>query len=115
MLSRQPCEAPGQGRRSRKILMTAGALCAGLLLRLWFINHAARIAGDTFLYGDIAKNWLTHGVYGFTRDNAAPVPTLIRLPGYPLFIALCFAVLGQEHYGAVLYTQVAIDLLTCLI
>jgi 4-amino-4-deoxy-L-arabinose transferase-like glycosyltransferase len=115
MASRQSCETPEPGYRSHKLLVIFAALCAGLILRLWFINHAARIAGDTFIYGDIAKNWLSHGIYGFTRDNAAPVPTLIRLPGYPLFMALCFAVFGQEHYGAVLYTQVAIDLFTCLL
>jgi hypothetical protein len=115
MESRQSGETPDTGHRSPKLLTIAAALLAGLVLRLWFMNHAARIAGDTFLYGDIAKNWLTHGVYGFSRDNAAPIPTLIRLPGYPLFMAVCFTIFGQEHYGAVLYMQVVIDLLTCLV
>jgi hypothetical protein len=95
--------------------MIAAALCAGLLLRLWFISHAANIAGDTFIYGDIAKTWLSHGIYGFSRENGPPVPTLIRLPGYPLFLAFCFLVFGSEHYGAVLYAQVALDLLTCFV
>ena len=115
MASRQPCEDPVKGHRNSKLFIIIAAIFAGLLLRLWFLKHAALIAGDTFIYGDIAKSWLTHGVYGFSREHSAPVPTLIRLPGYPLFLALSFLIFGQEHYGAVLYTQVIIDLLTCLL
>jgi hypothetical protein len=95
--------------------MIATALGAGLLLRLWFISHAANIGGDTFIYGDIAKTWIAHGIYGFSRESGPPIPTLIRLPGYPLFLAFCFLVFGSEHYGAVLYAQVALDLFTCLV
>jgi 4-amino-4-deoxy-L-arabinose transferase-like glycosyltransferase len=91
------------------------ALALGLVLRIWFISHVARIAGDTLIYGDIAKNWLEHGVYGFSQSAAGPVPTLIRLPGYPLFLALSFRLFGIEHYTAVMYVQVVIDLLTCLL
>ena len=39
--------------------------------------------------------------------------TLIRLPGYPLFLAACFRLFGMENYRAVLYVQLAADLLTC--
>jgi 4-amino-4-deoxy-L-arabinose transferase-like glycosyltransferase len=87
----------------------------GLGLRLWFIAHLARIDGDTLLYGDIAKNWLEHGVYGFTQARIAPRPTLIRLPGYPLFLAACFRIFGIEHYTAVMVVQSVIDLFTCLV
>lgn len=90
-------------------------LMLGLALRLWFIAHLARIDGDTLLYGDIAKNWLEHGVYGFTKVGVIPRPTLIRLPGYPLFLAACFRIFGMEHYTAVMVVQSVIDLLTCLV
>jgi hypothetical protein len=84
----------------------AAALAAGLLLRLWFIRHYALVTGDSLLYGDIAKNWLTHGIYGFGDTTAAGTeivrPTLIRLPGYPIFLAACFRFFGLEHYGAVM-------------
>ena len=103
MLSRLPGEASKKAPARRNLFIILAALGAGLLLRLWFLNHAASIAGDSLVYGDIAKTWLTHGVYGFSREIGPPAPTLIRLPGYPLFMALCFAVFGQEHYGAVLY------------
>jgi hypothetical protein len=95
------------------------ALLAGLLLRLWFIFRFAHIIGDSLVYGDIARNVLEHHVYGFSEmlDGlpAAPHATLIRLPGYPLFLALCFKVFGMEHYTAVMLCQAAIDLLGCLL
>ncbi len=86
----------------------------GAALRLWFMHHYDFINGDGLIYGDIAKNWLLHGVYG--RSSGAQIaPTLIRLPGYPLFLAACFRLFGMEHYRAVLYFQVAIDLFSCLV
>ena len=42
-------------------------------------------------------------------------PTLVRLPGYPAFLAFCFAAFGQQNYQAVLYLQVILDLATCLL
>jgi 4-amino-4-deoxy-L-arabinose transferase-like glycosyltransferase len=96
-------------------LWAALALAAGLVLRLWLVTHAARIDGDTLIYGNIARNWLQHGVYGFTQTTRGITPTLIRLPGYPLFLAACFSIFGLDHYIAVMYVQCVIDLLTCLL
>jgi 4-amino-4-deoxy-L-arabinose transferase-like glycosyltransferase len=90
-------------------------LASGLALRVWFITHVARIDGDTLLYGSIARNWMQHGVYGFAQSINGPVPTLIRLPGYPIFLMACFRIFGVEHYTAVLYLQCVIDLGTCLL
>jgi 4-amino-4-deoxy-L-arabinose transferase-like glycosyltransferase len=103
------------GRQLKPSLYAALALAAGLGLRLWFITHTARVTGDTLLYGNIARNWMQHGVYGFTPAPSVPVPTLIRLPGYPLFLMACFRLFGGDHYTAVMYAQCAIDLCTCLL
>jgi Dolichyl-phosphate-mannose-protein mannosyltransferase len=95
------------------------ALALGTWLRLWFLWHFPQVNGDGLVYGDIAKNWLLHGIYGRTDYVAAGIttvnPTLIRLPGYPLFLAACFRIFGMDHYGAVLYLQVIIDLVSALI
>src|SRR5215470_11720082 len=94
------------------------ALALGTWLRLWFLWHFPQVNGDGLVYGDIAKNWLLHGIYGrtdYTAGVAAIRPTLIRLPGYPLFLAACFRTFGVDHYGTVLYLQVSIDLLSALI
>ena len=101
--------------RLRSWLWTALALTAGLVLRLWFIKHAQRLSGDTLVYGGIARNWMLHGVYGFVDDGGTPQPTLIRLPGYPIFLVACFRLFGMAHYTAVMYVQAVVDLACCLL
>jgi len=99
---------------ARRWLSILLALAAGAALRLWFIHAYPEVDGDPLIYGDIAKNWLQHGIYGLTTDSGIH-PTLIRLPGYPLFLAICFTLFGMEHYHAVMFAQTAIDLGTCLL
>jgi hypothetical protein len=108
-------------------MRVALALAAGAALRLWFIHAYPEVQGDPLIYGDIAKNWMLQGIYGLTGGGAAAPgapaselalgihPTLIRLPGYPLFLILCFRLFGMEHYHAVMFAQTAIDLATCLL
>lgn len=95
-------------------MLVALALAAGAGLRLWFIHAYPEVQGDPLIYGDIAKNWMLHGIYGLTSGTTIH-PTLIRLPGYPLFLMLCFRLFGMEHYHAVMFAQTAIDLGTCLL
>jgi len=103
------------GRQLKTGTHAALAIAAALALRLWFVARVARVGGDTLIYGNIARNWMQHGVYGFTASPGAPVPTLIRLPGYPLFLMACFSIFGVEHYPAVMYVQCVIDLGTCVL
>lgn len=105
--------------RGKRLLAATAALLYGLLLRLWFVHHAPVLSGDAILYGTIARNLLLHHVYGFNQHTTAGQityePTLIRLPGYPLFLALVFRIFGLDNYHAALYLQVAADLLTCIL
>ena len=101
--------------RTRKVWLILLALAMGASLRLWFIHAYPEVEGDSMIYGEIARNWMTHGVYGLTSAPGHFRPTLIRLPGYPLFLALCFLLFGMEHYTAVMLVQVAVDLATCLL
>jgi hypothetical protein len=105
--------------RRRTILSAVFALGAGAVLRLWFIHAFPQIQGDSLLYADIGRNWLTHGSYGRsvvgTGSPSTIAPTLVRLPGYPGFLALCFAAFGKQNYAAVLYLQTMFDLVTCLL
>jgi hypothetical protein len=86
-----------------------------LALRLFFVFFFPRVDGDTLIYGDIAKNWMNHGIYGLTTEQGGVLPTLIRLPGYPAFLAIIFSIAGQEHYTAVMIVQALIDTNTCLV
>jgi 4-amino-4-deoxy-L-arabinose transferase-like glycosyltransferase len=92
------------------LLFTAAAL----LLRLFFIFRFPGVVTDSFVYGDIAKNWLQHGIYGLSGPDEIS-PTYIRLPGYPAFLAFIFAIFGMEHYRAVLFVQMFVDLGTCFL
>jgi 4-amino-4-deoxy-L-arabinose transferase-like glycosyltransferase len=90
------------------------ATVAAVALRLLFIFRFPAVTTDSFVYGDIAKNWLQHGIYGLSGP-AEITPTDIRLPGYPVFLAAVFAVFGMEHYRAVLVVQMLVDIGTCLV
>ncbi len=103
-------------RRTRTWLQLVPALGLGLLLRLWFLHKDPVLTGDPEIYGAIARNLLTHGIYGYhVGVHGTLAPTLIRLPGYPLFLAACFVVFGLGHYYPALLLQIAIDLFGCVL
>jgi len=95
-------------QRNFFLLVTAAALALRLVLYFSF----PQVTGDALIYGDIAKNWLNHGIFGLTHAQGIR-PTWIRLPGYPAFLAACFVLFGREHYHAVLLVQIVIDLVAC--
>ncbi|MGH9497861.1 MAG: ArnT family glycosyltransferase [Terriglobales bacterium] len=90
------------------------AALAGIVLRLFFVFHFPAVVTDSLVYGDIAKNWLRHGVFGLSGINEVS-PTYIRLPGYPAFLAVIFTIFGMENYLAALIVQVFVDIGTCLL
>src|SRR5438045_1983484 len=99
--------------RSNKIFFAMVTLLAAAV-RFFFVLKFPHFSGDSLIYGDIAKNVLLRGSYGLTELDQL-VPTYIRLPGYPLFLAGSFAAFGIEHYNAVRFLQVMVDLGTCFI
>ena len=96
----------------RHFAFFVAATAAAFALRLLFIWKFRFVAGDSFIYGDIAKNWLQHGAFAMTEDAVA-IPTYIRLPGYPAFIALLWKLVGLEHYHAIMIAQMFFDVGTC--
>lgn len=85
---------------------------AAFALRLVFYFRFPHVTGDSLIYGDIARNWLDHGIFGLTHVEGVK-PTWIRLPGYPAFLAVCFALFGRQHYHAVLLIQIVFDIAAC--
>jgi len=71
--------------------------------------------GDPLIYGGLAKNLVLHGSYALTGGGGELCPTLIRLPGYPLFLALCFRFFGMENYVSAAWVQIALELAGCLL
>jgi hypothetical protein len=115
--------APGsqltaRGRRSaglRRVLPAILAVAAGLALRLWMLREFFAVNGDAPVYGGLAKNLLLHGRYALTAPGGEMYSTLIRLPGYPLFLAACFRVFGMENYASAAWAQIALELAGCLL
>jgi 4-amino-4-deoxy-L-arabinose transferase-like glycosyltransferase len=99
-------------RQHRRFFL--GVTLAGLALRLFFFFHFPAITNDSRIYADLATNWLQHGIYGETQQDQI-VPTDARLPGYPAFLAVIFALFGPGNFNAVLLTQIVLDLITCLL
>lgn len=94
------------------------ALLVGLSLRLWFVlKHPANNSGDTPLYEELASNWLQHHIYAIkVGDSLAPVD--LRMPGYPAFLALIYAISHRIAADArlfVMLAQTVVDLCTCLV
>ena len=104
----------GMGR-PMKGLSVALALAGGASMRLWMLKALPQISGDTLLYGGMAKNMLLHGQFVITDGSGVVHETLIRLPGYPLFLALCFRLFGIDNYSAVSYVQIGLELVGCLL
>jgi hypothetical protein len=89
------------------------ALLLGLGLRLIFIWRFPFASGDTPYYEELARNWLYHGVYGFF-SNGHLLPSGVRMPGYPGFLAAIYSVTGPGRY-AVFIVQALVDLMTCIL
>jgi hypothetical protein len=93
------------------------ALVVGLGLRLFFVLRFPANSGDTVLYEQIATNWLKRHVYAMDFHGAV-TPVDLRMPGYPAFLALIYALTGRTGEAArfwVMLAQIAVDLLGCLV
>jgi hypothetical protein len=101
-------------RIARAALRVALPLAAGLALRCWTLRRLFEVNGDSLIYGGIARNLLLHGRYALGGPVGPVDSTLIRLPGYPLFLAACFRIFGMENYFAPCCVAVALDLASCL-
>jgi hypothetical protein len=92
------------------------ALAAGLCLRLFFVLKYPANSGDTVLYEQMATNWLQHHLYAMEVYGRI-TPVDLRMPGYPAFLAIIYALTGGVGENArlwVMIVQSVIDLLSCL-
>lgn len=93
------------------------ALVVGACLRLFFVLRFPSTSGDTVLYDQLASNWLKFGK--LAMDIAGqPTPVDLRMPGYPAFLALVYALTRRTGDSArlpVMLAQVVVDLATCVV
>lgn len=97
------------------VLSAVCAILAGGVLRFWMLHKFFEVSGDSQLYGGMAKNLLLHGRYAITDGSGVVHETLIRLPGYPLFLAACFRIFGMENYFAPVCIQIVAELFGCIL
>ena len=101
----------------RLFSITLPALLAGAAVRLLFVLKLPSTSGDTVLYDQLATNWVRLGK--LAMDIAGqPTPVDLRMPGYPAFLAIIYAITrrtGDSARLAVMLAQVAVDLGTCVL
>jgi hypothetical protein len=88
-------------------------MALGVLLRLLLIAFPRPSDDDTGVYLELGRNLLLHGVYGMAHGTMV-TPSLFRLPGYPLILAVTEQLLSgiwQHGWINVVYLfQAAADL-----
>lgn len=90
-------------------LLTVAALGLRLFVALVV---ASDCSGDGPVYRQIAVNLLEH--HGYSLETEDPyLPTLIRMPGYPLVLAGIFALFGKSSAAPVHMVQAMADTATC--
>jgi hypothetical protein len=84
-------------------------LAVGALLRGALVYFPRPLDDDTEVYAELGRNLLHRGTYGWMDDGVVS-PSLFRLPGYPIFMAL----LGNRMH-LILAAQIGLDLLACVL
>jgi hypothetical protein len=93
------------------------ALVAGAGLRLLFVLRYPAASGDTVLYEQFATHWLKLGKLAMNINGQA-TPVDLRMPGYPAFLAIVYAITGRTGESArmpVMLAQVLVDLAACVV
>ena len=103
--------------RKKRIRLVIGcvAFIAALVLHISIAFYlASDEAGDGIIYSRMAVVLLEQGV--FSADTQAPyTPTLIRLPGYPIFLAGVYSVFGHGNNTPVRVIQGIVYAITCVL
>src|SRR5215467_3471107 len=102
------CDAPMKRIFSNPVF----ALAAGFCLRLFFVLEFPATSGDTAIYEEIAANWWKRHAYAMDIHGTL-TPVDLRMPGYPGFLAVIFALTGKTGESARLWVmlgQVAVDI-----
>ena len=90
-------------------LLVVAAATFRIAVAHWLPNDGP---DDGRVYAQMARNLLEQHV--FSHDAQPPYqPSLIRLPGYPVFLAGVYSIFGHTNNGAVRVVQALIDTATC--
>jgi hypothetical protein len=93
------------------------ALLAAVCVRLFFLLKFPASSGDAVVYEQIATNWLQHHVFAMNIGDSI-VPVDLRMPGYPAFLTLVYAITrrtGPDAHFYVGMAQLLVDVATCAV
>src|SRR5579863_9728980 len=93
------------------------ALLAAICVRLFFLLKFPASSGDAIVYEQIATNWLQHHVFAMNIGDAI-VPVDLRMPGYPAFLAIVYAITRRTGPDARFYVGIAqmlVDVASCAV
>src|ERR1700688_4385492 len=114
---RQPKQAPIIPAPGASVTLLCAraflAILVGLALRLLFVFRFPILTDDSETYVQLARNWADHHIYGLWL-NGHLVPTDLRMPGYPAFLA-AVAMLFRRSTQAIVLSQAILDTGTCLV
>ena len=105
----------GHRDRAARIPKSLGMILAvGLALRLVLLvglGHSPQLHSDEPDYNDLAVNLVEHGAFAFTSGvPTSLVPTSLRPPLYPAFVAGIYWLFGLENWPAVGAIQALLSL-----
>jgi 4-amino-4-deoxy-L-arabinose transferase-like glycosyltransferase len=89
------------------------AILAGLAMRLAFVHWFPTTTDDSAMYLQLASNWLDLHVFGLLQGGHV-VPTDLRMPGYPAFLA-AVTLLFRRGMQAIMLSQACLDVITCFL
>src|SRR5690349_998328 len=97
----------------RWVLVAAMLTTVAFGFRLFLALHLPNDDDDDGrFYSQIARNLLDHR--GYSGETEEPfVPTYVRVPGYPMFLAGVYSIFGRDNDKAVRIIQVLLDSATC--
>ncbi len=89
------------------------AITVALALRLFFVLRFPGPSDDSEMYIQFARTLVDNHAYGFWL-NGQLIPTDLRMPGYPAFLAGIGILFGRS-IRAIELSQAALDALTCIL
>ena len=98
------------------VILVAAGLAFDLTIALYLNNNPPD--GDAKVYSRFAVNLVDHSVFSPEENpdqNGRFQPSIIRLPGYPLFLAAIYSVAGKENYAAVKAVQGVLQFASAII
>ncbi|MCK5942953.1 MAG: glycosyltransferase family 39 protein [Planctomycetes bacterium] len=105
-------------RPAERAVLVSIVVVIAAALRVAFVSTAdvqSPLRVDAGQYAQYAHNLVEHGVYSLATATP-PAPDSFRSPGYPLFLALCRALGGEQGwYALARWLQVALSTLTVLV